>query len=135
MPQETVLSSIKRKPASLIGAPISAQETAQLKKAFAEKYPSQVPSVFISKELILNSMAGVSNVSGILFSFGLNEAGDPSSRSIVIIPCRDKQNGGSAIIPVIHDRGYLCDNGGQIDFERLLTILANHVTDFKVRSL
>jgi hypothetical protein len=131
MPQETILSFVKTKPASLIGAPISAQETQQLKKAFAEKYPGQVPSVFIGRELILNSIAGLSNVSGILFSFGLNDASASTSRTIAIVPCRDKQNGESGMIPVMGDRRYICDNGEEIDFDRLLTILANHVTNFR----
>jgi hypothetical protein len=131
----SIASHIKRKPASLIGAPISAQETQQLKKAFAEKYPDQVPAVYISKELILKSIAGVSNVSGILFSYGLSDSAAPATRKIAIVPCRNKSNGESGIIPVISPTGYVCDNGEQIGFDKLLTLLGNHVTNFRGASI
>jgi hypothetical protein len=130
MSHQSVLSHVKRKPVSMIGAPISAQECQQLKQGFAEKFPDQVPSVFISREIILNSIAGVSNISGILFAFGLDHADVSSSRSIIMVPCRNRANGESGMIPSMDNSGYLSDNGERIDFEKLMMLLGNHVANF-----
>ena len=125
------MTNVKRKPASLMGAPISAQECQDLKAAFHDRYADQVPSVFLSRELILSSIEGLSNLSGILFSFGLNDAAATASRRITLVPTRNTTNGESAIIPIITRSGYLCDNGERLDFDKFLTLLGNHTTDFK----
>jgi hypothetical protein len=114
----------------MIGAPISAQECQQLKQGFAEKFPGQVPSVFISREILVNSIAGVSNISGVLFTFGLDNPDAPSSRSIIMVPCRNRANGESGMIPLMDDSGYLSDNGERIDFDKLMMLLGDHVTNF-----
>lgn len=126
-----IMPYFKKKPASLIGAPISAQECQQLKAAYNEKYPDQTPSVFLSKELILNSIQGLSNVSGILFSYGLDDAANAASRRITLVPTRNADTGESAIINIISENGYISNNGERIDLEQLLMLLANHVTNFK----
>jgi len=125
------MTNVKRKPASLMGAPISAQECQELKAAFKERYADQVPSVFLSKELILKSIEGLSNLSGIIFSYGLNDAAVTTSRRITLVPTRNTSSGESAMIPVIDRNGYLSNNGERVDFEKFLTLSGNHVTDFK----
>ena len=124
------MSNIKSKPASQIGAPISAGECQQLKANFEERFPTQVPSVFISREHILNSIEDVSDLSGILFVYGLNDANAASSRRIIMVPARNRSNGESGIIQVVSSRGYICDNGERIPFEKLMQLLGNHVTNF-----
>jgi hypothetical protein len=125
------MTNVKRKPASLMGAPISAQECQELKAAFKERYAGQVPSVFLSRELILKSIEGLSNLSGIIFSYGLNDADVTASRRITLVPTRNTTSGESAIIPVIDRNGFLCDNGERVDFEKFLALSGNHVTDFR----
>jgi hypothetical protein len=122
---------LKQKPASQIGAPISEQDAQQLKAAFADRYPSQVPSVFLSREHILNAIEGVSNLSGILFVYGLGDANTAASRKIMLVPARNLSNGASGIIQVVSSKGYICDNGEIIGFEQLMQFLGNHVTNFK----
>jgi hypothetical protein len=125
------MSHLKKKPASQIGAPISEQDSQQLTAAFAERYPSQVPQVFLSREHILNTIEGVSNLSGILFTYGLGDANDPASRRLILVPARNLSNGESGIIQVVSSKGYVCDNGEIIGFEQLMQLLGNHVTNFK----
>jgi hypothetical protein len=120
----------KRKPASQIGAPISALECQQLKADFVDRFPGQVPAVFISREHILNSIAGISDLSGIHFTYGLNDANTASSRRIIMVPARNLSNGESGMVQVVSSKGYICDNGETIPFEKLMQLLGNHVTNF-----
>jgi hypothetical protein len=120
----------KSKPASQIGAPISAREVQQLRSAFAERFPNQVPVVFISRELLLNSIAGIQDLSGIYFTYGLDDANNASSRRIIMVPARNRSNGESGMIQVISSKGYICDNGETISFDKLMQLLGNHVTNF-----
>lgn len=125
------MTNFKKKPASQIGAPISRQEYQQLTTDFQKRFPSQVPSVFISRELILRSIEGLSNVSGIEFVYGLNDSNDAASRSIILVPTYDRSNGQSGIVKVISGNGYFSSTGERIGFEKLLMLLGNHVTNFK----
>lgn len=125
------MTNFKKKPASRIGAPISKSEWLQLTAAYKEKFSTQVPSVFISRELILKSVEGLSNVSGIQFVYGLADANEPASRRIILVPTYNRSNGESDIIRVLSQRGYLCDNGESVDFDKLLLLLGNHVSNFK----
>ncbi|OQP47936.1 hypothetical protein A4H97_30495 [Niastella yeongjuensis] len=125
------MSHPKQKSASQIGAPISAQEYQQLTTNFAQRYPNQTPSVFLSREHLLNTIEGVSDLSGILFAYGLNDANDPSTRRIILVPARNLTNGESGGIPVIPSKGYICENGERIRFDQFMQLLGNHVSDFK----
>lgn len=124
------MSHFKRKPASQIGAPISARECQQLKAAFTDRFPRQVPAVFISREHLLNSIAGVADLSGIHFAYGLDDANTTASRRIIMVPARNLSNGESGIIQLVSSKGYICDNGERISFEKLMQLLGNHVTNF-----
>jgi hypothetical protein len=125
------MTHFKTKPASLVGAPISAEEYRQITTAFKERYPDQVPSVFLSREIILSSVQGLSNVSGIQFKYGLNDADDPGSRRIVLIPARNKADGGSSAIRIVSHNGYICENGERVNLDQFFTLLGNHVDNFK----
>ena len=125
------MTHFKTKPASLVGAPISAEEYRQLTTAFKERYPDQVPSVFLSREIILSSVEGLSNVSGIQFVYGLNNANDPGSRRIVLIPTRNKADGNSSAIRIVSHNGYVCENGERVNLDQFFTLLGNHVENIK----
>ena len=125
------MTNFKMKPASQIGAPISKQEFQQLTATYQEKFSGQVPSVFIRSELIMKSIEGLSNVSGIEFMYGLNDKDDEKSRRIILVPVYNRSSGESDIVRINSRNGYLCDNGEKVEFEGLLKLLGNHVSNFK----
>ncbi|HEX6431659.1 MAG TPA: CFI-box-CTERM domain-containing protein [Niastella sp.] len=125
------MTHFKTKPASLVGAPISAEECRQLKAAFEERYPDQIPAVFLSREIILSSIQGLSNVSGIQFNYGLDNADEPGSRRIILVPTRNRVDGESSAIRIVPRNGYVCENGERVNLDQFFTLLGNHVNNIK----
>lgn len=124
------MANFRKKPAASVGAPFSAQECHQLSAAFKAKYPTQVSSVFISKQLLLQCVEASPDASGIFFLFGLEDPTRPSSRRIFLVPTRACMNEESAIIRTVSPKGYLCDDGSRVVLDAAMQLLANHVSNF-----
>lgn len=101
----------------------------ELVRNFNSKFPSEVASVMISKAVIETALSG-NNVSGIKFMNGLENAHDPSSRMLVLIPGNFTTNNN---LPnsVINKSGFLTNNGTVISLERTWEVLFNHVLNYK----
>lgn len=93
----------KRMP-SQIGEPFAAREYLQLKAAFAERYPDLACTAFLSREQILNSMEGASDLSGILFVYGLSDDNTAVNPITIWVRASGMSNNESEVIQIISSK-------------------------------
>jgi hypothetical protein len=112
-----------------VGEFISESFYQELTENFQQKFPSEVRSVMLSRLAVETVLSG-ENVSGIKFMNGLNDANDPSSRMLVLIPCNYTV---TASLPnsIINQHGFITNTGEIISLERTWQVLFNHVLNFK----
>ena len=122
-------TTITRIEPQTVGAFISQDRYQELAQNFRNSFAGEVTSVTLSKaalETILND----ANVSGIKFMNGLENANDPTSRLLVLMPANYTSPNG---LPnaIIKATGFLTNTGNVISLEQTWQVLFNHVLNFK----
>ncbi len=124
--------TIKRNPKVLpqnVGEFISESTFLNLSNDFVIKYPNEIPSVTISKDVIEDLLAK-DDISGIRFMYGINDVDDPASRLIVLMPCNYTMSG--TIPNIVFDKdGFQINSGEKISFDKTWQVLFNHVTRYR----
>ncbi|SEO58469.1 hypothetical protein SAMN05192574_109179 [Mucilaginibacter gossypiicola] len=126
MKQEMLITQISP---DQVGEFISESFYQELTENFQQKFPTEVKSVMLSRAAVETALSG-ENVSGIKFMNGLEDANDPSSRMLVLIPCNYTV---TASLPnsIIKQHGFMTNTGQIISLERTWQVLFNHVLNFK----
>ncbi|WDF77525.1 hypothetical protein PQ469_26930 [Mucilaginibacter sp. KACC 22773] len=101
----------------------------ELTEDFQKKFPSEIRSVSLSR-LAVEAVLKEDNVSGIKFMNGLEDANDPSSRILVLIPA-NRTVTNSLPNSIINKNGFMTNTGERISLERTWQVLFNHVMNFK----
>jgi hypothetical protein len=112
-----------------VGALITESTYTELAENFKEKFPLEKPFVNLSKSAI-EAILQDDSVSGIKFMNGLENANDPSSRMLVLMPANYTMN---SSIPnaVIKKDGFMTNAGTIISLEKTWQVLFNHVLNYK----
>ncbi|MFB0499344.1 hypothetical protein [Mucilaginibacter sp. NFR10] len=126
MKQEMLITQISP---DRVGEFISESFYQELTENFQQKFPTEVKSVMLSRKVV-ETVLNAENVSGIKFMNGLEDANDPSSRMLVLIPCNYTV---TASLPnsIINQHGFMTNTGEVISLERTWQVLFNHVLNFK----
>ncbi|MET3501739.1 hypothetical protein ABIC45_003351 [Mucilaginibacter rubeus] len=126
MKQEMLITQISP---DQVGEFISESFYLELTENFHQKFPTEVKSVMLSRTAVETVLSG-ENVSGIKFMNGLEDANDPSSRMLVLIPCNYTI---TASLPnsIINQHGFMTNTGEVISLERTWQVLFNHVLNYK----
>ncbi len=126
MKQEMLITQISP---DQVGEFISESFYQELTENFHQKFPTEVKSVMLSRTAVETVLNG-ENVSGIKFMNGLEDANDPSSRMLVLIPCNYTV---TASLPnsIINQHGFMTNTGKVISLEKTWQVLFNHVLNFK----
>ncbi|WDZ98689.1 hypothetical protein [Mucilaginibacter sp. SJ] len=126
MKQEMLITQISP---DQVGEFISESFYQELTENFQQKFPTEVKSVMLSRTAVETVLNG-ENISGIKFMNGLEDANDPSSRMLVLIPCNYTV---TASLPnsIINQHGFMTNTGETISLERTWQVLFNHVLNFK----
>lgn len=126
MKQEMLITQISP---DQVGEFISESFYQELTENFQQKFPTEVKSVMLSRAAVETTLSG-EDVSGIKFMNGLEDASDPSSRMLVLIPCNYTV---TASLPnsIINQHGFMTNTGQIISLERTWQVLFNHVLNFK----
>jgi hypothetical protein len=126
MKQEMLITQISP---DQVGEFISESFYQELTENFQQKFPTEVKSVMLSRAAVETALSG-EDVSGIKFMNGLEEANDPSSRMLVLIPCNYTV---TASLPnsIINQHGFMTNTGQVISLEKTWQVLFNHVLNFK----
>jgi len=126
MKQEMQIAQIRPEQ---VGEFISESFYKELTENFQQKFPTEIRSVTLNRMAVETAMSG-ENVSGIKFMNGLEDANDPSSRILVLIPCNYTV---TASLPnsIINQYGFMTNTGEIISLERTWQVLFNHVLNFK----
>jgi hypothetical protein len=122
-------ASITKIEPQCIGAFINQDRYQELAQNFNHNFPGEVNQVTLSKSA-LKSVLHDATVSGIKFMNGLENANDPSSRMLVLIP-GNYTSIGSLPNSIIKTDGFLTNEGNNISLEKTWQVLFNHVLNFK----
>jgi hypothetical protein len=102
MPYQNVSAT---RPAESVGEIIDSRYALQLIRGFKEKFPGEIAEIQIETKFIFESMENLSNISGVRFMYGMETAGDPASKVILLIPCNNTRGEGSIPNSTYNRRG------------------------------
>jgi len=119
--------TMSRKPAQSIGEFISRDYYQYLINGYLEQHPAEQKSVFIGRQLILDTLNKIPHVSGIRFMYGLKEGADPSSRAIVLMPCNDTSTDRAVPNLILDAKGYLTDEGDRVSLDQCWQMFNRYV--------
>jgi hypothetical protein len=117
----------KPKTADYVGGFINREVYQSLTTQFSENFPSEVSSVFISKEVILQVLQSSESVSGIRFMYGLTDAENPKSRQLILVPCNMTSIDKTIPNSIILKDGYLTHEGESVTLNKTWMLFNNHV--------
>ena len=113
--------------ARFVGGPISKDYFKMLTDGYKSVHPGEQSTVFISKEFILETLRQLPDISGLRFIYGINQGAEPSSRTIVIVPCNDS----SADKPIPNllflRNGYLTSDGQRLQSAQCWELFTRYV--------
>jgi hypothetical protein len=112
-----------------IGGFINPDRYQELTQNFRSSFSGEVASVTITKSAMQAVLSDV-EVSGIRFMNGLEDANDPASRILVLIP-GNYTSAGSLPNVIVKAEGFLTNKGNNISLEQTWEVLFNHVLNFK----
>ncbi|MGY0037335.1 hypothetical protein [Pedobacter sp. NJ-S-72] len=113
-----------------VGQRISEELSDYLKNGFKQKFPCEKSVVFVSKDAIMKSFEDPDQISGIRFMYGFENADDPESRVLLLMPCNITSTDLSIPNIIIEPQGYLNDKGNSVSLEKSWEILYNHTSRF-----
>jgi len=113
-----------------IGQPISREFAGYLTNGFKHNFPGETTSVFISRETILKAIENLDHVSGIRFMYGFEDANNPESRVVLLLPCNDTSVHKAIPNTIILNEGYMAHTGIKVEFKKTWQLLYNHVVRF-----
>jgi hypothetical protein len=113
-----------------VGQQISKEFADYLVNGFKGKFPEETPSVFISRETIMQAIEGLDNVSGVRFMYGFESVNDAVSRLLLMIPCNNTSTHLAIPNSIILPQGYMAHNGTRVGFEKCWQLLYNHTARF-----
>ncbi|WP_152620380.1 hypothetical protein [Pedobacter lusitanus] len=113
-----------------VGQRISVELSDYLKSGFKQRFPEEKTAVYLSKETILKSFEHSDKISGIRFMYGFENADDPESRVLLLMPCNITSMHLSIPNIMVEYKGYLTDKGTWVSLERSWELLYNHTLRF-----
>lgn len=119
-----------RRPAELAGEIIDSTYALQLIQGFKEKFPGEVSKISIESAIIFNAIKDLSNVSGIRFMYGMESANDPTSKTILLIPCNVTSVHYRIPNTIVQPQGYLNSSGERVSLKRTWELLYNHAIHY-----
>lgn len=121
-------TSLSRKPAPFIGDYISYEYYHYLIEGYRQKHPTEQKSVFIAKELILETLEKFPNVSGLRFMYGLKEVNAETSRTIVLMASNDTSMDKPLPNLIFAQNDYLTDTGERITIDQCWELFNRYIT-------
>lgn len=116
-----------RKPAESIGDFIKPDYYQFLIDGYARKHPTETPSVFIPKSLILETLENVPDVSGLRFMYGRRKDADPRSRTIILMPCNNTSTHKAIPNLILRPAGYLTHDGEELTLQQCWDLFNRYV--------
>jgi hypothetical protein len=125
--KNTLSTTPKPQTADYVGGFITNETYQSLVSQFAENFPSEVQSVFIKKEVILQVLQSSDQVSGIRFMYGLTDSENPKSRKLILVPCNMTSIDKSIPNSIIFKDGYVTHDGEKVSLNQTWLLFNNHV--------
>lgn len=113
-----------------VGQRISEELSNYLKNGFKQRFPDEKSDVFLSRETIMKSFEHLDEISGIRFMYGFENASDPESRVLLLMPCNITSTALSIPNIIVEPQGYFTDKGNRVSLEESWKILYNHTSRF-----
>lgn len=110
-----------------VGGPITTQQFETLTAGFKATHPTEQSTIFIARELILDTLRQAPGISGIRFNYGIREGADATSRTIVMVPCLDDAPG--RLVPnfLFLRKGYLTSEGERVTTDQCWSLFTRYV--------